>query len=196
MKYINTVLLVHLSLHVKSNYVCVSVQVFMTCYCDLPGHDTVRIHIFFLLKLKLPVAVCIIKKRVFTDPSLLLVCLTKGSGTRHCHCKEIHFKIEIIVVVLCVSKYDCHLLHTLIHGRSVLIHLYSSLCEKKKMIFHVEIWLCIILTFGLGCTTFGGVSFTLLTGSAVFAGALGQFNQQHVSSLGVHSLQHILAIET
>jgi len=41
-------------------------------------------------------------------------------------------------MVSCVSKYDRYLLHTLIHGRSVLMGL-CSLCKKKKKYLQVEI---------------------------------------------------------
>lgn len=44
---------------------------------------------------------------------------------------------EKFLVVSCVSKYDCYLLYTLIHDRSVLMGL-CSLCKKKKKL-QVEI---------------------------------------------------------
>jgi hypothetical protein len=123
---------------------------------------------FFSLKLKLPVGVCIIKKRVFPNPLLLLVWLTKGWGTRHGPCKEIHFTVKIITVVSCVFKFDYYLLCTLIHDICVLRGLFLLCVKKNYFADWTNVRSYTTLTFGLASLTYGTVTFTLLTDTAVF----------------------------
>lgn len=102
---------------------------------------------FFSLTLKLPVRVCVTKKRVFSLTLYCYLCGWHKWGTRHCHRSEVHFKIKKIHCGVSCFKIWLLLLYTLVHGRSVLMGLCSSLWEKftcrlKNLCkFMCDVWL-------------------------------------------------------